>query len=44
MLELKTPNNIKTLVPQNLNEDNTQKFQSDNVNEIQEAKKFKDLK
>ena len=42
MLELKTPNNIKTLVPENLNEDNTQKFQSDNVNEIQEAKKFYD--
>jgi len=42
MIELKTPNNIKTLVPENLIEDNTQKFHTDSINEIQEAKKFYD--
>ena len=40
MIELRTPNNIKTLVPENVLEDDSLKFHIDDLNELHEAKKF----
>ena len=37
MIELKTPNNIKTLVPEDTIEDNSQKFQINSLKEINEV-------
>ena len=42
MIELKTPNNIKTLVPEDVIEDKSQKFQINNLKEIHEARKYYD--
>ena len=40
MIELRTPNNIKTLVPESVLEDDTLKFNINELNELNKAKKF----